>query len=149
LLAAARGRLTEAAERRAADGPRLPTLPGAAVAVVLASAGYPEAPRRDDPISGLGMADSHGALVFHAGTRLGPDGAYRTHGGRVLAVVGRGPDLSAARARANEAAEAIVFDGQQRRHDIGADPTVAPDPRLPVGAASASRSSSSPHGAGT
>jgi len=121
LLAAARGRLTEAAERRAADGPRLATLPGAAVAVVLASAGYPEAPRRDDPISGLGTADAGGALVFHAGTRLGPDGSYRTNGGRVLAVVGRGPDLAAARARANEAADAITFDGQQRRHDIGAD----------------------------
>ena len=45
----------------------------------------------------------------------GPD-----DGGRVLAVVGRGPDLAAARERRERAADAIRFDGLQRRHDIGA-----------------------------
>ena len=48
-----------------------------------------------------------GALVFHAGTRRAPDGGWETDGGRVLAVVGRGPRRGAWRASAAEAAAAI------------------------------------------
>ncbi|MFN6122253.1 MAG: phosphoribosylformylglycinamidine cyclo-ligase, partial [Actinomycetes bacterium] len=55
-----------------------------------------------------------GALVFPAGT----DGT-RVTGGRVLAVTGLGPDLSAARDAAYARMARISFDGMQVRRDIG------------------------------
>jgi phosphoribosylamine--glycine ligase len=125
LLAAARGRLRAAMAGSQLPGGRLPTLPGAAVAIVLAAAGYPDRPRAGDPIGGLGEAAAAGALVFHAGTRRDADGTVRTAGGRVLTVVGRGPDLAAARAAANAAANRVVAPGLQRRHDIALEPAVA------------------------
>jgi phosphoribosylamine---glycine ligase len=121
LLAAARGRLREATRPMHVDGSRLPTLPGASVGVVLAAAGYPDAPRAGDAMEGLHAARSSGALVFHAGTTRDADGGFRTAAGRVLTVVGRGPDISSARVQAEAAAELISFDGLQRRHDIGLD----------------------------
>ena len=117
LLAAARGALGEAPAT-------VPTLPGAAVGIVLASAGYPAAPRRGDGIDGL-VGAAEGALVFHAGTTRTSDGGWTTNGGRVLTVVGRGRDLATARAAAERAADAITWPGMQRRHDIGA---VVPEP---------------------
>ena len=119
LLAAARGHLADGFAGTTLAGGRLPVLPGATVAVVLAAAGYPEEPRPDDPIDGLADAVAHGALIFHAGTRRDDDGRYRTAGGRVLAVVGRGADLDAAREAADLAAGRIHASGIQRRHDIG------------------------------
>jgi phosphoribosylamine--glycine ligase len=111
LLAAAQGNL---------DGAALPTRPGAAVGIVLAAAGYPEGPVRGDAVGGLPEATAAGALVFHAATARDADGTYRTAGGRVVTVVGRGPDLAAARERANAAADAVSWPGLQRRRDIGA-----------------------------
>ncbi|HUK14374.1 MAG TPA: phosphoribosylamine--glycine ligase [Thermoanaerobaculaceae bacterium] len=87
--------------------------------VVLASAGYPESPRRGDPIAGLGDALAQpGALVFHAGTAL-HDGRLVTAGGRVLSVVGRGATLDEAQRTAYDAVARIAFDGAQFRRDIG------------------------------
>jgi phosphoribosylamine--glycine ligase len=122
LLAAARGRLPDGLP------PAIPALPGAAVAIVLAAKGYPGDPRRGDPIAGLDEAVAAGALVFHAGTHGRPGGGFGTNGGRVLAVVGRGPDLATARDEAERAAETVTWDGVQRRRDIAADLP------LPVGA---------------
>ncbi len=109
------------------SGSLVPVLPGAAVGIVLASAGYPEAPRRGDEITGIEpLADAAhavaqpGGLVFQSGTSVDGRGGLRTNGGRVLTVVGRGPDLAAARAAAEALAGAITFDGVQRRHDIAA-----------------------------
>jgi phosphoribosylamine--glycine ligase len=59
--------------------------------------------------------------VFHAGTVRGPDGTLRTKGGRVLTVVGLGPDLGAARVAAEGAIDRIRFAGMQRRRDIALD----------------------------
>jgi phosphoribosylamine--glycine ligase len=129
LLAAARGRLLEAARPLGLHGAGLPALPIAAVGIVLAAAGYPDAPRHDDRIEGLDRARDAGALVFHGGTAADGAGGFRTAGGRILTVVGRGPDLESARARAEAAVDLIAFDGLQRRHDIGAD-------SVPAGAAS-------------
>src|SRR4029078_5221106 len=56
LLAAARGDLGPALGVSGLPGGRLPTLPGASVAIVLASAGYPHAPRSGDRIDGLDEA---------------------------------------------------------------------------------------------
>ncbi len=124
-------------------GSLLPVLPGAAVGIVLASAGYPERPRRGDlirgidPAAGAAEAAGHaGSLVFQSGTQVGVDGLLRTNGGRVLTVVGRGRDLQAARAMAERLAAGIDFDGVQRRHDIAlAVPATGPADRpVPAGA---------------
>jgi phosphoribosylamine--glycine ligase len=113
LLAAAKGRLDEART--------VATMPGAAVGIVLAAAGYPEAPRKGDRIDSAPELVQD-VLVFHSGTRRQPDGSWETNGGRVLTVVGRGADLDAARASTERAADAIRFEGLQRRHDIGLTP---------------------------
>ncbi|HEX8941476.1 MAG TPA: phosphoribosylamine--glycine ligase [Candidatus Limnocylindrales bacterium] len=136
LLAAARGELAAAAAELGLQGASLPVTDDAAVAIVLASAGYPAAPRAGDAIRGLDRLPA-GALIFHAGSRRDPDGVYRTAGGRVLAVVGLGSDLAAARRRAERAADAIAFEGLQRRHDIAADlPAASGASATPRGAAS-------------
>jgi phosphoribosylamine--glycine ligase len=89
----------------------------AALGVVLAAAGYPEAPRKGDVISGLGLRgeDFH---VFHAGTALADDEVV-TAGGRVLCITALGDSIKVARTRAYQIVEAIRFDGMQYRTDIG------------------------------
>ena len=105
LLAAANGTL--AAE------PPLEWGSGAAVAVVLAADGYPDVPRRGDVITGTDEG-----VVFQAGTALDDEGRLVTAGGRVLAAVGTGDDLAAAREAAYATAGRIHFDGGFYRHDI-------------------------------
>ena len=118
LLAAAQRRLGDQAAVVSSDG-RLPASPQAAVGIVLAAAGYPDSPRKGDPIDGIDDALAAGSLVFHAGTRPGPDGRFVTNGGRVLTVVDVGDNLDDARFAAERAAAAISWPGMQRRHDIG------------------------------
>ena len=96
-----------------------------ALGVVIAARGYPGTPKRGHPIDGIEAARSGGALVFHSGTVGRPGGGYGTNGGRVLTVVGRGADLATARAAAERAADAISWEGLQRRHDIGLDLAIA------------------------
>ena len=88
------------------------------VCVVLASGGYPGAYKTGEVIHGIREAEATGAVVFHAGTRQGPNG-FETAGGRVLGVTARGPDLPAAISRAYAAARAIQFEGMHYRTDIG------------------------------
>ena len=93
--------------------------PESSVCVVLASRGYPAAPKVGDPISGLDDAGSlPGVNVFHAGTAR-RDGSLVTAGGRVLGVQALGADIRSAIARAYEAVDRIRFDGMQLRRDIG------------------------------
>jgi len=127
LLGAALGDLARAAEELGLVGRMLPTTGDAAVAIVLAAANYPDTPRRGDPISGLAEAARAGATIFHAGTVRGPDGLYRTNGGRVLSVVGLGSTLVAARANAERAADLVSWQGMQRRRDIAARLPAAAD----------------------
>ncbi len=89
--------------------------PGAAVTVVIAAEGYPEAPVKGDPITGL--ADSEHAYVLHAGTTR-EGGEVRSAGGRVLAVVGNGPDQESARANAYDLVARIGLRGSHHRTDI-------------------------------
>ncbi len=88
-----------------------------ALGVVLAAQGYPESPRKDDPIEGLPKpaADAH---VFHAGTRL-EGRTVLTSGGRVLCVTALGDSVKMAQKRAYEALAPIRFAGMQFRRDIG------------------------------
>jgi phosphoribosylamine---glycine ligase len=87
-----------------------------AVCVVLASEGYPESSSSEDEISGLANIPT-GVYIYHAGTEE-RDGKLYTAGGRVLNVVGTGPTIIEARARAYAAVEQIHFDGMQYRTDI-------------------------------
>ncbi|HZM33213.1 MAG TPA: phosphoribosylamine--glycine ligase [Burkholderiales bacterium] len=89
-----------------------------ALGVVMAAAGYPEAPRQGARIEGL-PRPSADCRVFHAGTRLeGKD--VLTSGGRVLCVTALGDSVKMARTVAYEAADRIRFEGAQYRRDIGA-----------------------------
>jgi phosphoribosylamine--glycine ligase len=110
LKAAADGRLHEM------DPPRWKS--GAAVAVVMASAGYPESASKGDVITGVDKAEIE-CDVIHAGTALRGDDLV-TAGGRVLAVTAVGDDLTAARDAAYRGVAAISFDGAQYRTDIAA-----------------------------
>jgi phosphoribosylamine--glycine ligase len=110
LYAAATADLKSAPEPRWRDG--------AAVTVVFAAAGYPDAPVRGDGIHP--WRDSADAYVLHAGTALDADGRLVSNGGRVLDVVGTGPDLAAARAAAYGLAQTIEMRGGWYRGDIAA-----------------------------
>ncbi len=94
--------------------------PAHAVGVVLAAAGYPEAARTGEVVSGLDLLDPS-ILVFHAGTRRDADGSLRTSGGRVLTLVGRGASLAEARHSVYAAVPGVHFAGMQHRSDIGLD----------------------------
>lgn len=92
----------------------------AAVGVVLASAGYPGGAVLGAPISGLDEAASLPDVhVDHAATALDA-GRLVAAGGRILTVVGRGPDVASARAAAYEAVDRIRIPGSQHRSDIAA-----------------------------
>jgi phosphoribosylamine--glycine ligase len=87
-----------------------------AVCVVLASEGYPDSSSTGDEISGLENIPA-GVYVYHAATEE-RDARFFTAGGRVLNVVGTGPTIIEARARAYAAVEQIHFEGMQYRTDI-------------------------------
>ena len=99
---------------------------GAAVAVVMASRGYPESSSSGDAITGLEAAETHeGVHVVQAGTAtvpgpVGADPTLVTAGGRVLAVVGLGADVAAARSAAYAGVGEVAFDGARHRTDIAA-----------------------------
>jgi phosphoribosylamine--glycine ligase len=118
LLAAATGRLSDAAAELGIAGPLVPAVPGAALAVVLATAGYPEAPGTGDSIEGLDAAREAGGLVFAGAVEAMADGGLRTAGGRVVTVVGRGDDLPTAAGQAYAAADLVQFAGRQLRRDL-------------------------------
>ncbi len=91
---------------------------GGAVAVVMASAGYPETSSTGDAIVGTEtLAKEDDVDVIHAGTAR-RDGRLVTAGGRVLAVTAVGTDVADARAKAYEGISSISFEGAQWRTDI-------------------------------
>jgi phosphoribosylamine--glycine ligase len=92
--------------------------PRAAVGVVLAAGGYPDAVRRGDVIHGLDAAAQLPGKVFHAGTALSGENVV-TSGGRVLCAVGLGATVLAAQRQAYDLVNAICWDGMQYRRDIG------------------------------
>lgn len=88
-----------------------------ALAVVLASAGYPEAPKLNDEIhiEDRVISDSY---IFHAGT-IFRDNKLLTSGGRVLAVTALGDSVKEAQSKAYETINTVKFNGAQYRKDIG------------------------------
>ncbi len=93
----------------------------AALGVVLAAAGYPDAPRQGDVIEGLDRVTSvahPNVHVFHAGTAEEGDRAVVT-GGRVLCVTALGDSVRLAQRAAYAAVADIRFAGMQFRTDIG------------------------------
>jgi phosphoribosylamine---glycine ligase len=95
----------------------LSTTPGAAVTVVLASAGYPDAPQSGAEIAGIADAEALGAVVFHAGTAV-RSGKLVAAGGRVVNVTALGASLADARERAYAAARLVHFPGARYRRDV-------------------------------
>jgi phosphoribosylamine--glycine ligase len=90
----------------------------AALGVVMAAGGYPDAYRKGDPISGLDAAAGLPGKVFHAGTRA--EGTkIVTAGGRVLCAVGLGDGVRAAQHQAYNLVHAIHWNLVQYRLDIG------------------------------
>ncbi|MBF9335461.1 phosphoribosylamine--glycine ligase [Microbacterium lacticum] len=115
LMSAASGTLEDEPEPTFADI--------AAITVVLASEGYPEAPVTDRTIGGLdAAAATPGVHLAHAAT-AGPDapgGDLISTGGRVLNVIATGDTFAQARERAYAALDEITLDGAHFRTDIAA-----------------------------
>jgi phosphoribosylamine--glycine ligase len=94
---------------------------GAAVGVVVASEGYPDAPIVGREVTGAepaSAADDGTVLAFHAGTQRTASGAWETTGGRVATVVGRGADLGEARDAAYRGVGDVRLQGGHYRTDI-------------------------------
>jgi phosphoribosylamine--glycine ligase len=92
----------------------------AAVCIVMAARGYPEAYERGQPIDGVEhAAGGPGVTVFHAGTAR-RDGQLVTSGGRVLGVTALGANLRQALDHAYQTVRGIRWDGAHYRTDIGA-----------------------------
>ena len=92
--------------------------PRAAVAIVLASAGYPGDYDRGYEIKiGDLPADTE---LYIAGAKLAGEGTERlvTSGGRVLALTALGADIEAARSKAYEGIGELNFEGAHYRRDI-------------------------------
>ena len=109
----------------AAAGGRLGGLPPpqwtsrAAICVVLAAKGYPEAPKTGSVIRGAEADFGPQVSVFHAGTSRRPDGALIASGGRVLTVCALGDTVREARDRAYAAIAKIDWPEGFHRTDIG------------------------------
>ena len=88
-----------------------------ALGVVMAASGYPDAPRKNDVITGI-PEETQDSMIFHADTALA-NKTLTTQGGRVLCVVGLGDSVRVAQKHAYEAVDKIHFDGMQFRRDIG------------------------------
>lgn len=89
----------------------------AAICVVLASQGYPEAYEKGKVIDGLDDVPDN-IQVFHAGT-ASKNEQIITNGGRVLGVVALGDTIPKAIQRVYEGVDCIKFSGRQFRRDIG------------------------------
>ncbi len=106
-------------EQRLGDMPPIAWKQGAAATVVAASGGYPGEYAKGKVITGFAAAQTAGATVFHAGTRLNAAQEVVTDGGRVLNVTGLGEDFQQAIAQAYAGIEHIQFEQMYYRRDIG------------------------------
>ena len=92
----------------------------AAMTVVMATKGYPGAYEKGTPIKSLGAgAGSEDVVIFHAGTKSGPNGELLSDGGRVLNVTASAPTIAEAQSRAYAAVDSIDWPEGFCRRDIG------------------------------
>ena len=98
--------------------PELSISTACSACVVAAAEGYPEAPRKGDPIR-LDLITGEQRQLFHAGTCRDETGALRSSGGRVLAVVAQGDSFDAAFDEAYRGLKQVDFKGITYRRDIG------------------------------
>jgi phosphoribosylamine--glycine ligase len=110
--------LCEAAIERRLDREDVRWDPRAALGVVMAAGGYPEAYRKGDIIHGLEHAAAMPGKIFHAGTAQA-DGKVLTAGGRVLCAVALGDSIQDAQRHAYRLVHAIHWNLVQYRLDIG------------------------------
>jgi len=110
LLACAEGRITDLPAQEPVS---------AAVCVVLAAKGYPDAYEKGIRLR-LPAREKKDSLIFHAGTKAGANGIVSS-GGRVLNAVGLGDDIAKARKRAYSLAQSLLVRGLRYREDIAAD----------------------------
>jgi phosphoribosylamine--glycine ligase len=106
-------------KQRLGEMPPLAWKPGAAATVVAASGGYPGDYEKGKVITGIEVAETAGAIVFHAGTKLNSDQQIVTDGGRVLNITGLGENFQQAIAQAYTGIKHIQFSGMYYRRDIG------------------------------
>ena len=91
---------------------------GCSACVVAAAGGYPDSPRKGDPLS-IELQEGRSLQLFHAGTARQQDGSLVTSGGRVLAVVAQGDSFDQAFDAAYQGLRAVEFTGMTYRRDIG------------------------------
>ena len=91
--------------------------PRAAVGVVLAAGGYPDAYRKGDVIAGLNANNDVDCKVFQAGTAAQGDDVV-TSGGRVLCATALGNSVSDAQAKAYSMIKQISWPDMYYRTDI-------------------------------
>lgn len=100
-----------------APGRQLRFRPGAAIVVVLAAEGYPDAYRKNIPLKGIDRQEGD-IIIFHAGSRRAGT-EILSSGGRVLGVTAAAPTFTAAREMAYTELKNISAPGLFFRKDIG------------------------------
>ena len=105
--------------QRLGEMPPIAWKSGAAATVVAASGGYPGNYEKGKIITGIDQAETSGATVFHAGTKLNTTNQILTDGGRVLNITGTGENFQQAIAQAYASIKNIQFPGMYYRRDIG------------------------------
>jgi phosphoribosylamine--glycine ligase len=93
--------------------------PEAAVAVVMATRGYPGPVKNGSVIRNLPSSESDDRIVFHCGTKTNAKGEIEAHGGRVLAVSALGKTVRAAQQAAYKMVDTIDWPEGFCRRDIG------------------------------
>ncbi|HTO81285.1 MAG TPA: phosphoribosylamine--glycine ligase, partial [Methylomirabilota bacterium] len=92
----------------------------AALTVVMAAKGYPDAYKKGTEIRGLEQAAAlSDVTIFHAGTTRDAGGRLLANGGRVLNVTATGKTIAEAQARAYQAVDLIDWPDGFCRRDIG------------------------------
>jgi phosphoribosylamine--glycine ligase len=105
-----------------ADFPDLRWSPKPCVAIVVASANYPDDAAMTLGLSIRGLAEiPRGALIFHAGTKFEPGKGLVTDGGRVVTSAALGDTVAEAREKALAGALQVRFPGAFFRKDIAAE----------------------------
>lgn len=94
--------------------------PRTAACVMMMSAGYPGEYKKGYPITGKHLAESLGATLFHAGTKI-EEGQTKTNGGRVIACCALGDTMNDALATCYKAASTVSYSNKYYRKDIGFD----------------------------